>query len=98
MKLAKALLTIAIVLALCFQVAIGHYLAAFVYASIAAATLHGFNSDRKDWTFCFANTLTNLIADTYVALDIVSRELVGFIPSVGRNSSLDRCALNATIR
>lgn len=45
-----------------------------------------------------ANTLTNLIPDAYVALDVVSRELAGFIPSVARNSSTDAVALNQTIR
>lgn len=45
-----------------------------------------------------ANTLTNLIPDFYVALDVVSRELTGFIPSVARNSSADRVALNQTLR
>lgn len=45
-----------------------------------------------------ANTLTNLIPDVYAALDVVSRELVGFIPSVMRNASVDRVALNQTLR
>lgn len=45
-----------------------------------------------------SNTLTNLIPDVYAALDVVSRELVGFIPSVARNSSADRIALNQTLR
>lgn len=42
-----------------------------------------------------ANSYTNLVSDVYAALDVVSRELVGFIPSVTRNSSAARCALNA---
>ena len=39
-----------------------------------------------------ANILTNLIPDLYQALDEVSRELVGFVPSVARNSSAERVA------
>lgn len=45
-----------------------------------------------------ANTLTNLIPDFYAALDVVNRELVGFIPSVARNSTADQTAQNQTLR
>jgi hypothetical protein len=45
-----------------------------------------------------ANTLTNLIPDFYAALDVVSRELTGFLPAAQRDASADRCALNATMR
>ena len=45
-----------------------------------------------------ANTLTNLIPDAYRALDVVSRELSGFIPSVQLDPSSEAIALNQTIR
>lgn len=44
-----------------------------------------------------ANTLNKLIPDLYEALDVVSRELTGFIPAVSRNSSIERAALNQEV-
>ena len=44
-----------------------------------------------------ANTLTNLIPSAYEALDVVSRELVGLIPSVNRTSTADRVAKDQTL-
>lgn len=44
-----------------------------------------------------ANTLTNLIPTFIKGFDVVSRELVGFIPSVNRDPSADRIAKNQTL-
>jgi hypothetical protein len=44
-----------------------------------------------------ANTLTRMIPDLYESLDIVSRELVGFIPAVTMDARAARAALNQEV-
>lgn len=45
-----------------------------------------------------AISLTNLIPDVYANLDVVSRELVGFIPSVVRDPTVERAAVGQVVR
>ena len=45
-----------------------------------------------------ANTLTSLIPDAFAAMDVVSRELLGFIPGISRDTSADRVAINQSLR
>ena len=44
------------------------------------------------------NTLTNLIPDLYAGLDTISRELVGYIPAVARDSTAERASVGEDVR
>lgn len=45
-----------------------------------------------------SNTLTGIIPVLYAALNVVSREMIGFIPGVSRDSTAERAALNQVVR
>jgi len=47
--------------------------------------------------YAYANTLTDIVGDIYTAMDVVSRELVGYIPSVMRAPGVEAAAFGQTV-
>lgn len=97
MKLFFSILTLLVVAVVAVCAVSGKLGEALALATLSAAVLSGFSGHVPAGAFG-VNTLTGLIPDFYAALDVVSRELTGFLPAAQRDASADRCALNATMR
>ncbi len=67
---------------------------------VLAVSVHDmlFYGMAKQGMILGVNTLTNLVPDLYEAIDVVSREMVGFIPSCTLLASAERAAINENVR
>lgn len=48
-------------------------------------------------TSAYLNTLTGLLGSLFAGLNVVSRELVGFVPAMSRNSTAERAAVGQSV-